>query len=267
MEQRALGASAWVAACLAGWMVFGALRLVTSPERGGVELVEPLGAARVEEVDGDGPRDAARAAGRAPPAAAAPISTAEAAAPTPSEPTRRRLLVLHGACMTPESTFTRLDSGLPEDLDRRAPEGNARCADGSADWVGSGSEKAAALEDHLTLASRHDNVIVGFSRGAFVARDVALARPARFSGLVFIGATMKLDVGALRAAGVRRVVLASGELDSAYASMRRNRDALERGGIEARFVSLGRVYHTLPSDAGERLRGAIAWVAEVQPPS
>jgi predicted esterase len=240
MEQRALGASTLVAACLVGGVVFSAWPQ-GAPSG---EVHATLGASVIAFDHED---------------AAAPAKSDSDAASV--APPARRLLVLHGACMSPESTFDRLKGALPSELDRRAPAGNARCSDGSSDWVGTGAEKAAALAPDLAEAAAHDNVLVGFSRGAFVARDVALASPGRFSGLVFIGATMKLDVPALRAAGVRRVVLASGELDSAYASMRRNRDALERGGIEARFVSLGRVYHTLPSDTGDRLRAAVAWVA------
>jgi pimeloyl-ACP methyl ester carboxylesterase len=242
MGHRALCASTLVAACLVALVVVGASPLEGAP----VETTSPSRTAGVEED--------ARATER----------STEPSAPALLQ---RHILVLHGACMAAESTFDRLERALPAGLAPAAPSGNARCQDGSLDWVGTGTEKAAALDVALADAAPADNVLVGFSRGAFVARDVALAKPGRFSGLVFIGASMQLDVAALRAAGVRRVVLASGELDSAYASMRRNRDALDRGGIEARFVSLGRVYHTLPSDAGERLRAAMAWVAETTPPS
>jgi pimeloyl-ACP methyl ester carboxylesterase len=259
MELRALGASTLVAACLAGLAVVTSWGLGAAPR----EPVAELG------VRSFGPPEAAlvvsTSTSDATPLADDPVRRDDPS-PSATAPTRR-LLVLHGACMTPASTFDRLEPALPPDLERAAPIGNARCSDGSSDWVGTGSEKAAALEAHLAAAPERGNVLVGFSRGAFVARDVALASPERFSGLVFIGASMKLDVDALRAAGVRRVVLASGELDSAHGSMRRNRDALERGGIEARFVSLGRVYHTLPGDTGERLRAALAWVAEEPPRS
>lgn len=181
MEQRALGASTLVAACLAGWMMFGAQGSVGSPGEVHADRVESTLAVADEDT----------------PAVAPTSEAASVASP------QRRLLVLHGACMSPESTFRRLEGALPADLDRRAAAGNARCGDGSSDWVGTGAEKAATLGAHLAGAPPHDNVLVGFSRGAFVTRDVALASPGSFTGLVFIGATMKLDVGALRAAGVR----------------------------------------------------------------
>ena len=102
--------------------------------------------------------------------------------------------------------------------------------------------------------------LVGFSRGAFVARDVIYARPGRYRGVVLIGAALAPDPQRFKDAGIERVVLASGELDGAYKTMRGAETKLRAAGIELRFVSLGKVYHTLPADTRKRMADAMRWV-------
>jgi hypothetical protein len=89
--------------------------------------------------------------------------------------------MLHGMCSDPVATC---------ELGRAAatsvgwfvcPTGNAACGD-AADWAGSGETKAAFLDQSLGalersygpfVARERGDVLIGFSRGAFVARDVA----------------------------------------------------------------------------------------------
>lgn len=179
--------------------------------------------------------------------------------------------VLHGACCDPQGTCERLAAALPEGIELQCTTGNVECVGGGFDWRGDGEAKAAYLEQLPGLlrtaetAPSGDNLLIGFSRGAYVARDVALARPGRYSALVLIGATIALDVPALKAAGIKRVVLAAGEYDSSFKAMQRTRDKLALNGIEARFVPMGKIFHELPKDAGLRLRDAVAWASA--PPS
>ena len=179
--------------------------------------------------------------------------------------------VLHGACCDPQSTCERLAAALPEGIELQCTTGNVECVGGGFDWRGDGEAKAAYLEQLPGLLQtaettpNGDNLLIGFSRGAYVARDVALARPGRYSALVLIGATIALDVPALKAAGIKRVVLAAGEYDSSFKAMQRTRDKLALNGIEARFVPMGKIFHELPKDAGLRLRDAVAWASA--PPS
>jgi predicted esterase len=175
---------------------------------------------------------------------------------------------MHGACCDPQNTCERLAAALPQGVELQCASGNFECVGGGFDWRGDGEDKAAHIEQLLPTrtaesSSNGDNLLVGFSRGAFVARDVALARPGRYSALVLIGASITLDVPALKAAGIRRVVLAAGEYDSSFKAMKRARDKLALNGIEARFVPLGKVFHELPADAGPRLREAVAWASEL----
>jgi predicted esterase len=102
---------------------------------------------------------------------------------------------------------------------------------------------------------------VGYSNGAYFAAQVAQAEPGRWSSLVLLSMRVELDATRLQAAGVRRVVLAAGELDEAAAPM----EALARridgdAGLQARFMSLGPGGHPFPPDMGPRMCTAIAWV-------
>ena len=180
------------------------------------------------------------------------------------------MTVLHGACSDVAWTCRQTAGAAPDQLLVSCPTGNAQC-DGAADWAGDGETKAtwldaidAATRAELALApaAPRGDILVGFSRGAFVARDVAYARPGRYRGLVLIGAALSPEPALLRANGIRRVVLAAGNHDGAAPTMRAARDKLVRGGVEARFVSLGPVFHTLPDDTAARLADSLRWVTD-----
>ena len=79
---------------------------------------------------------------------------------------------------------------------------------------------------------------------------------------MLIGAALEMDPKRLAHAGVRRVVLASGDHDHAAKTMRALPPRLAAAGIEARYVSLGPVYHTLPPDTARRLKDALRWASE-----
>lgn len=179
-----------------------------------------------------------------------------------------RVTFLHGMCMDPRRTCDRV-IGLGDGHAALAcPTGNSVCG-GGADWAGEVEAKAEHLDAALDAAWSHAgakgrgaDVLVGFSRGAFVARDVAYARPGRFRALVLIGASMLPDASRLAASGIRRVVLASGDFDPARRTMERAARELEAQGVPARFVPLGPVGHALPRDVAARLAAPIAWALD-----
>jgi predicted esterase len=178
-------------------------------------------------------------------------------------------MMLHGMCSDARGTCDLWSEEGRADRWLVCPAGNARCG-AYDDWKGSGEEKAAALDAALDAVDRAfgpalithagGDVLVGFSRGAFVARDVAYARPGRFRGLVLIGASMTPDAARLQASGVQRVVMAAGDLDGARPVMQRAARALDAAGLPTRYVSLGPIYHQLPENLGEVLREALAWI-------
>jgi predicted esterase len=139
------------------------------------------------------------------------------------------------------------------------------------DWGGTADDRLAALDAQLGAVDTvygslvdhaRGDVIVGFSRGAFLARDLVYARPGRFRGMILMGAAAKLEADRLRAAGVRRVVLACGDKDEARPTMTHTAARLAASGIATKFVSLGPIYHVLPTDLGRVMQDALAWVRE-----
>lgn len=178
------------------------------------------------------------------------------------------VLMLHGVCGVPTGGCRALGAAGRHDSWLVCPGGNVRCG-GAYDWQGDGEEKARHIDaatDEVRerwpalVAAPGDDVLVGFSRGAFVARDVAYARPGRYKGLVLIGAALTPDPQRLLDNGVRRVVLASGDFDGARPTMLRAAAILKRGGVETRFTSTGRLWHQLPHDLDEQLAPHIAWI-------
>lgn len=201
-----------------------------------------------------------------------PFSLAEGDAPpvyvVPPRDTGAHTFVtmLHGMCSAGEHVCPNVSDALADGDYLVCPSGNGRCG-GDADWVGDPGERAAFVTERLDRVAervaepvtRERSVLMGFSRGAFAARDVVYASEGRFTALVLIGAAIVPDPAKLKRSGVERVVLASGDHDGARATMLRARTVLCAKGIPARFVSLGPVWHALPADSGARLRDALAW--------
>jgi predicted esterase len=197
--------------------------------------------------------------------------------PLPSADTREQgaplVIMLHGMCGDPLSTCDFWSHAGREGSFLICPEGNASCG-GARDWKGDGEMKATAIDESLAaveeaygahIAHGKGDILIGFSRGAFVARDVAYARPGRFKAIVFIGANMIPDAARLKASGVRRVVMAAGDHDGARPTMQRAAAILSAAGLPTRYMSLGPIYHALPADLDRILTEALQWLREADP--
>jgi predicted esterase len=150
------------------------------------------------------------------------------------------------------------------------PAGNTS-GDPSFDWTGSTEDRLAALDAQLGAVEQvygplvdhgPGDIVVGFSRGAFLARDLVYAHPGRYRGMVLLGAAVQLDAERLKKAGIQRVLLACGDLDDARATMVHTAEKLSARGIPARFLGLGKIYHGLPPDLGQVMRHALSWVRD-----
>jgi predicted esterase len=185
-------------------------------------------------------------------------------------PPRPMVVMLHGMCSQALPTCDFWSAAGREGSWLVCPTGNAVCG-GEPDWKGTGPQKAASIDASLATVDAAfgphidhaaGDVLIGFSRGAFVARDVVYERPGRWTGVILVGASLSPDPARFKAAGVRRVVLAAGDYDGARPAMQRAAATLTAGGVPARYVSLGRIGHWLPDDFETKMRDALRWVRE-----
>jgi predicted esterase len=201
--------------------------------------------------------------------------------PLSDAPKAPLVVVLHATCMQPASVCDWFGEAGRDVGWLVCPSGNSSC-NGEPDWHGPGAEKAAFL-DRAVAHVEHDlpafvddrpGVLIGWSRGAYAARDIlhTLAEQpnltslgGRFRGVVFLAAQIAPDVDKLRAAGIERVVMAAGEQDGAKPARVASVARLQKKGIPARFVSLGKIGHVWPNDFDARMREPIAWAAGVDP--
>jgi predicted esterase len=183
------------------------------------------------------------------------------------------VVMLHATCMQPASVCNWFGSAGRDLGWLVCPSGNKTCA-GEPDWNGSGAAKAEFLERAIgrvkekvgPFVDEEPGVLIGWSRGAFAARDMVVARKdvvkAHFTGLVLIAAQVAPDAATLRAAGIHRVVMAAGDYDLSRPMMTEAIAALKRAGMPARYVSLGKIGHVWPANFEATMREPIAWAAE-----
>jgi predicted esterase len=228
--------------------------------------------------DGDGqPAPSGSAAPPAPPASNAARPRLESPAwindrtlvfpPSDSSAPRPLVLMLHGMCDAPQNECGYFHQGARDAGYLVCPRANIACGGGGFQWAADPkvldpllASSIDAVRNAVDLDEKGDNVLVGFSQGAFRGVDAATRSGVHFSGLVLIAASITPDVARLKAAGVRRVWLTAGDFDGSKNAMIRATKLLVAGGIEAKFVSLGRVGHTFPSDMAARMETAISWV-------
>jgi len=188
-------------------------------------------------------------------------------APVSSDAARATFVYLHGVCgltMNGCGHFASAPGWLV------CPQANSTCANGGASWAGSVEEKIASVDRALDAAharwpesARAPVVLVGFSQGAYVAMDIARARPGRYAGLLLLGADTGSAVDRIRAARVARVGLVCGAYDMMFPKMRDTPQVLALFGVSARFASLGHVGHTYVGGGNDAvLTSMLAWLVE-----
>jgi len=186
------------------------------------------------------------------------------------------VVLLHATCMQPGPVCDAFGHAGRDVGWLVCPAGNSACY-GEPDWGGPAKPKAAFLDRALTQAAERigpffderPGVLVGWSRGAYAARDILEVaadepdspRSRRFSGLVLLAASVSIPAARLRAAGIRRVVFAAGDHDGARQAMTSNAASLRSAGLETRYVSLGPIGHSWPRDFESRMSEPIAWAS------
>jgi predicted esterase len=188
---------------------------------------------------------------------------AGAAAPRPVT------VLLHGMCGHPERACAPFVDVSTANGWLVCPSAEDACGTG-AKWRLVGKADAQVVEASVAaLGSEHagevdeasPRVLVGFSLGGIAAMQITQAAPAgRYVGLVVVAAQVQPDVGALRRAGIQRVVFAAGDLDMTSVPLQADARRLDAHGLPTRFVSLGHFAHGYPADMQERMREPMRWV-------
>lgn len=175
---------------------------------------------------------------------------------------------LHGMCDEPENECPWLASSSTDGGWLLCPRATLRCSGGGSIWPGD-DRFAKSVEESVerlsfeypgTLDPESDRTLVGFSLGAIRAADLAQREGSGFQSVIFIGAKFELDAKRLRKAGVKRVVLTSGDHDMMKWRMVAQAKKLRRQGFPVAFMSLGKVGHWFPNDIEQKMKVAYEWV-------
>jgi len=185
-----------------------------------------------------------------------------------TEPPRPVTVMLHGMCGHPQSACAPFVDVSTSRGWLVCPRGEDACGGGTR-WRLHGPDDGKLVEASVrALVRSHDGevdasaprVIVGFSLGGIAAVEIAQGTTNTYAGLVVVASQVHPDAAALKKAGVKRVVLAAGDLDMTSAPLQEDARLLAAQGVPTRFVSLGRFGHGYPPDMEEKMREPMTWV-------
>jgi predicted esterase len=181
-------------------------------------------------------------------------------------------VLLHGLCGDPGRACAPFVDASTARGWLVCPRGEDPCGGGSR-WRLRPDEDGQRIEASVRALARDRSdqvdvssprILVGFSLGGIAAVRIAQSGaepPGLYAGLVVIASQVHPDAALLMKAGVKRVVLAAGDLDMTSRPLHDDAGLLARAGLPTRFVSLGNVGHGYPADMEERMREPMAWVA------
>lgn len=241
-----------VAACLASALF--ALAGMASSTSGDPPPPEAPPVRTLAELPGDG----------APALFAVPRSASEAKRPF--------VVMLHGMCDTPENECPFFLGDATKERAVVCPRAPISCPGGGTQWqykdavvatLGSTLVTRAAKQEGAAIDAAH-GTLVGFSQGAYLAVHVLKKHEKVYENVVLLGAKVELTKDLLDKAGVRSVVLASGEWDAAKLHMRAMAAKLQKAGVRARYVSLGQIGHGFSRDMDGFFKEQLAWLEAPQ---
>jgi predicted esterase len=181
-------------------------------------------------------------------------------------------VLLHGLCGDPGRACAPFVDASTARGWLVCPSGEDPCGAG-ARWRLRPEDDTRRVEESLGALAREElgqvdvtspRIIVGFSLGGIAAVRIAQSAEGPtglYAGLVVIASQVHPDAALLMKAGVKRVVLAAGDLDITSKPLREDARILDQSGVSTRFVSLGAFGHGYPADMEERMREPMAWVA------
>jgi len=187
-----------------------------------------------------------------------------------SDAARPVTVMLHGMCGAPQSACAPFVDVATSRGWLVCPRAEDACGGGTR-WRLHGPDDERLVEASVRAAVRDHpgrvdagapRVIVGFSLGGIAAVQIAQGTTGQYVGLVVVASLVHPDATALKKAGVKRVVLAAGDLDMTSAPLQEDARTLAAQGVATRFVSLGKFGHGYPADMEERMREPMRWVMQ-----
>lgn len=175
-------------------------------------------------------------------------------------------VMLHGMCDAPENECPWLAPAVTPHAWLVCPRASLACRGGGAMWSAARRNRTVEGAVQSLEKARPDEVdtagatLMGFSQGAYAAFSIARTDPGEWSRLLLIAAKVYPDAKRLERHGVQRVLFAAGDYDMTHGPMATAARRLSRRGYPARFMSLGKVGHTFPSDMTKRMTDAVGWL-------
>ena len=192
--------------------------------------------------------------------------------PKSTQANRPMVVMLHGMCDPPERECPYFANTVTEFAWLVCPKARLRCPGGQTlwDWRKKYETVDAAVERVERFApddvdASGERILIGFSLGALAAMDIAHRGEGRWQRLLLIGAEVYPNARLLARAGVKRVLLASGERDMMRWHMSNEARRLDQQGIPARYMSMGPVGHWFAPDMDTWMKDALAWLQQDEP--
>lgn len=185
------------------------------------------------------------------------------------------MLMLHGMCDAPQNECPSFAVPATAGAWLVCPRANLQCEGGGTIWSGDPKVRTALMESimqrlHAGLPGKIDETaeatLIGFSLGSFVALDVAQRGTGPWKNLLLIGAKIEPDARLLQRAGIKSVLLASGDRDMMKWHMVGEAHKLRRRGMRATYMSMGDVGHWFAPDMDGWLAKAMAWMSATSEP-
>ncbi len=175
-------------------------------------------------------------------------------------------VMLHGMCDEPQYECPYFVGATQTPRWLLCPRASMRCEGGGSIWsfrdfqrtVEASVHHAKRLHPHSLDDSQR--ILIGFSLGAIRGIDVLHEGAGRYQGGILIGAKFYPSASQLRAAGVKRLVLMSGDYDMMKWHMVQQARKLAYQRYPVAFMSTGKIGHWFPRDFPTHLERAMAWI-------
>lgn len=194
------------------------------------------------------------------------VATPRVAPKLSSVAARDTAVMLHGMCHEPIYECPHFASSFQDRGFLICPRANLECPGGAPIWswkkrhitVEQGIGRVAQL--HPGDVEERGRLLMGFSLGGFAAVDVIHRGSTRYDRVLILGARVYPYAKLFKKAGVKKVLLAAGDYDMVVGHMRHQAKLLKRRGVDARFMSLGKVGHAFPPHFEQWLKEALDWL-------